>query len=436
MLLVGALGALTLAHGLIRGRRLAWWGAALLLAVAVLAARHGHPWRLTGLGLMLAVLVMQRGRFRAPAPAPQPGTPTQRRVVRTLADRTDADSLAPFATRHDKSYVFSPDGGAAIGYRVVLGTALVGGDPVGNPEQTGAAVAAFLEVCRRHGWRPAVLGATDQAAEEWRRHRLRGLVIGDEAVLDVASFSLRTRRMRNVRQAVSRTSNAGIEVTFGPPNAELERELRPVLHDWLAGRQLRGFSMNLDEMLADRPDTVIGTARTGDGRAVAFARFIWCAGGQTLTLDVAPRHRDAPNGVVERLIVEAVAYARSAGAREVSLNFAALRRVFESDAALSRVAAGLAHIADPWIGIAPLYRFCAKFDPHWRQRSLMLPSWRSIAAVGAAAILTEFRSSTMESGARESGATESGPRRRLPGRRRDPRGPGRPGPARTWWSSR
>jgi len=421
LLLVAAVGALTLAHGLIRGRRLAWWGAALLLAVAVVAARHGHPWRVGALVLILAVLVLQRGRFRAPHPAPEPGTPTQRQAVRTMVDQAASDSLAPFATRQDKSYVFSPDGQAAIGYRVVLGTAVVGGDPVGSPDQIGAAMAVFLDVCKRHGWRPAVLGATDQAAGEWRRHRLRGMVIGDEAVLDVASFSLQTRRMRNVRQAVSRTRNAGVEVTFGPTSAALEQELRPVLDDWLAGRQLRGFSMNLDEMLADRPDTLIGTARTGDGEPVAFARFIRCAGGQTLTLDVAPRRRDAPNGVVERLIVEAVAYARSAGIREVSLNFAAFRRVFESPAALSRVVARLTHIADPWIGIGPLYRFCAKFDPHWRQRSLMMRSWRSIAAVGAAAIMTELRPSTMESERR----------RRLPGRRRDPRGPGRRRPTRT-----
>jgi lysyl-tRNA synthetase class 2 len=393
LLVLGALGVLALGHGLIRGRRLAWWGAALLLIVGGLIALRGHhhPWRLTGLALVLGVLVTVRGRFKAPERAPEPGSPTQRHAVQTMADHADADSLAPFATRQDKSYVFSPDGLAAIGYRVVLGTALVGGDPVGRPEQADAAMAAFIELCQRRGWRPAVLGATDQAADQWRRHRLRGLVIGDEAVLDVATFSLQTRRMRNVRQAVARTHNAGVRVEFGPPSAALERELRPVLDDWLAGRQMRGFSMNLDQMLADRPDTLIAVARTADERPVAFARFVRCAGGSTLTLDVAPRRRDAPNGAVERLIVEAVWYARSAGVREVSLNFAALRRVFESDAALSRAVAGIAHVADPWIGIEPLYRFCAKFDPQWRQRSLMMPSWRSIAAVGAAAILTELR---------------------------------------------
>jgi lysylphosphatidylglycerol synthetase-like protein (DUF2156 family) len=65
--------------------------------------------------------------------------------------------------------------------------------------------------------------------------------------------------------------------------------------------------------------------------------------------------------------------------------------VFESNGVLPRLAAGLAHGADRWIEIRPLYRFCAKFQPQWRERSLMLGSWWSLAAVGAAAIITELR---------------------------------------------
>jgi lysylphosphatidylglycerol synthetase-like protein (DUF2156 family) len=485
--LFGAVGTLTLAHGLARRRRLAWWTTAALLALCLLVALRGHPVRVAGFAVLLALLVVRRADFRsapdprrlrvaarlgmgllalatvwwgwtrlgrgdppdhalsllvevgllamlalalAPAAAPEPGTPTQRAAVGSMANYADADSLAPFATRRDKSYVFSPGGRAAIGYRVVLGTALAGGDPVGLADEAGAAIEAFLDLCRRHGWRPAVLGASDQAVELWRRQGLRGLVVGDEAVLDVGTFSLETRRMRNVRQAVARTHRAGIEVTFGPPTPELELELRPVLDIWLAGRQMRGFSMNLDQLLSGGGGTatLIAAARNADGVPVAFARFALCADGQTLTLDVAPRRPDAPNGVVERIIVEAVAFARASGAREVSLNFAALRRVFESDAKLSRVAVGLAHITDPWIAIAPLYRFCAKFNPQWRQRSLMLPSWFGLAAVGTAAILTELRAATSSGDAKSSGDTLDSGAAQSVGMATNGPGPVRPGP--------
>ena len=95
----------------------------------------------------------------APDPPPAPGTaPTERSAVRRLIQHSEADSLAPFATRLDRSYVFSPPGGAAIGYRVVLGTALCAGDPVGDPAEARLAMTAFLAMCARGGGARACSG--------------------------------------------------------------------------------------------------------------------------------------------------------------------------------------------------------------------------------------------------------------------------------------
>jgi lysyl-tRNA synthetase class 2 len=349
----------------------------------------------TSLGAVLAVLVaaggiVVLGLALAPAAPPPPGSAGQRARVSSLADDAGADSLAPFATRRDKTYVFSPDQRAAIGYRVFFGTALAGGDPVGDPESAGAAVAAFLAICARNGWRPGVLGAGQSMLRHWRRHGMRGLVVGDEAILDAATFNLASRRMRNVRQSVARTRNAGVTVTIGPLTEERARLLRPVLDDWLAGHAERGFAMNLDQVLTPRMDCVVVSAHLPSGEPVAFARFAVCAGGRVLTLDVAPRRGDAPNGVVERLIVEAVGYAREHGAAEVSLNFAGMRRVFEARSRLGRVGMAVLRAFDPWIELGPLYRFCAKFQPTWRPRSLLLRSWSSLGVVGLAALVAEF----------------------------------------------
>ncbi|HEY2669718.1 MAG TPA: phosphatidylglycerol lysyltransferase domain-containing protein [Rugosimonospora sp.] len=326
----------------------------------------------------------------AAAGPPQPANAAQRSSVTALAWHAGADSLAPFATRHDKTYAFSPDGRCAIGYRVFFGTALAGGDPVGHPDSADAAIAEFVATCVRNGWRPAVLGASEPMRARWAGYGLRGLVIGDEAIVHPATFSLASRRMRNVRQAVARTRNAGVGVDIGPLTAHLATSLRPVLDDWLAGRRERGFAMNLDQILVPREDCLVAVASLPSGEPVAFARFAVCAGGRTLTLDVAPRGRRAPNGVVERLIVEMVAYGAANDAEEVSLNFAGLRGVFESSGAAGRVGGVLVRAFDRWIELGPLYRFCAKFQPTWRPRSLLMGSWASLGVVGAAALTAEF----------------------------------------------
>jgi lysyl-tRNA synthetase class 2 len=325
-----------------------------------------------------------------PAKPPRPGSSLDRADVTELAARGNADSLAPFATRADKAYVFSPDRRAAVGYRVLFGTALVGGDPVGSIDSAGAAIKAYIDLCTRHGWRPAVLGASDQMAPLWRQYGMRGLHIGDEAVLAVDDFSLASRRMRNVRQAVNRTRNAGVAVTIGPLTSDLAAELRPVLDQWLGGRRERGFAMNLDSILEPRPDCLFAVAYAPGGEAVAFARFAVCGDGSIYTLDVAPRAVLAPNGVAERMIVEVVDYARAHGAREVSLNFAAFRWVFGAPGALARTSAALLHAFDRWIEIASLNRFCEKFQPRWRARNLLTPSWPQMGWVAAAAVRAEL----------------------------------------------
>lgn len=323
--------------------------------------------------------------------APPPGDRGERERVRALVRHPDSGSLAPFATRADKSYVFSADGDAVIGYRVRFGVALAGGDPVGAAGSAAAAVEAFARLCAVRGWRPAVLGAVASDSELWRRAGVRqGIEIGAEAILEVATFSLTTRRMRNVRQAVRRADNAGVRVEIGALAPALVPRLAPILRDWLRGRLERGFAMNLDRILVPRSDVLMAVAYDATGEPQAFARFAWVAGGRILSLDVAPRRRDAPNGVVERLIAETVDYARAHGTGEVSLNFAGMRRVYAGDSCAARLAQVPLRALDRWIELRSLYRFTEKFHPIWRARELRMRSWLDLVPVATAALTAEF----------------------------------------------
>ena len=366
-------------------------GGAGRVVLADFSTGSPETWRAGVFTLALAIAVIGAVIVAfAPGAPPEPGDLRERASAGALVRHRDADSLAPFVTRADKAYVFSSDRRAVIGYRVLLGTALVGGDPVGAVASAPDAMRAFLTLCARHGWRPAVLGASDEMTLLWRELGLRGMRIGDEAVIRLDEFSLDSRRMRNLRQAVNRTRNAGVRVNIKPLTLEHAAELAPLLADWLHGERERGFAMNLDAILTPRPDCLIATAVNQAGEAVAFARFAIAADGGVYTLDVAPRGRNAPNGVAERMIIEIVDYARAHGGREVSLNFAGLRWIFDSPRLIDRVAATLLHSLDRWIEIGPLNRFCAKFAPQWRARSLLMQSWWEIGWVGAAALRAEL----------------------------------------------
>ncbi|HEY3872939.1 MAG TPA: phosphatidylglycerol lysyltransferase domain-containing protein [Actinocrinis sp.] len=185
---------------------------------------QGTAWLVPGLSLvgglaLIAVLLV----LVAASPPPEPGSPLERSMARTLVAHPDSDTLAPFALRFDKSYVFAPDGRAAIGFRVLAGVMMAGGDPFGARAAWPAAIDAFLAEAEKHGWRPAVLGASAYTRQLWADRGLHAIGIGDEVVIDVAGFSLTGRKLRNVRQAVARTKRAGIETAVFR-EAELSRQ--------------------------------------------------------------------------------------------------------------------------------------------------------------------------------------------------------------------
>lgn len=342
-------------------------------------------------GLLATVLALCTA-----APAPPAASERERAEAARLVDEDDSDTLAPFVLRSDKSYVFSPDRRAVIGYRVLFGVAVAGGDPAGDPRSYPAAVAAFAALAGRAGWRIAVLGARGDLLDLWRPYGMRSIGIGDEVLLDPGEFGLRGRGMRNVRQAVQRTRNAGVttEIVREGDLPEDERaRLRALATEAMGGAEERGFSMNLDDLLTGRHETpVIVIARAGDGTPVGFQRYLPSACGRRLSLDAMRRAAGSPNGLNERMIADVMEYARAHAVHEVSLNFAAFRELFDTAerGPLEQGGYRLIHLLDPMIKVESLYLFNRKFRPRYVPRSVLFPSWLALAAVGAAMLTLEF----------------------------------------------
>lgn len=371
------------------------------------AAFNGPAWQINGLAVLSgAVLLFVLGWLMASAPAPRPGGRAQRAILRAMISHPDSETLAPFALRYDKSYVFSRDGRAAVGYRVLAGMAVAGGDPVGAAESWPDAIAEYTALVEHSGWRAAVLGAGPAARALWEEQGLgRAIGIGDEVVVDTAAFGLEGRAMRNVRQAVRRTERAGLTTEVVPERAldpGLAGQLRRIHREWLgaAGRE-HGFAMNLDAMARGaHPDALVAVAMAPEGYAVAFQRYLpagHAGRNAALSLDVMPRTPLSPNGVNERLIVDLIEYARTHGYPRVSLNFAAFRPLLaqarSAPRELTRTQRGTIRaigLLDPLIQVDSLYRFNDKFRPGWIPRAVLVGSWFDLPRFAIAAFGLEF----------------------------------------------
>ena len=317
----------------------------------------------------------------------------EQRVARALVDAYGSDSLSFFALRRDRSYLFSPSRGAFLAYRVVAGTALVSGDPVGEEAEIDALLEELRRVARARGWRIAVVGASDRHLDRYRRLGLRPIPMGEEAVLRPGEFSLEGRAIRKVRQSVSRLEKAGYRlrvVRAEDADPALRAELDAVSAEWRGDQPERGFSMAIDDLYVH--GTVFAAAADERGRVGGFLHLAPSPAGRGWSLSTMRRRHDVPNGLTEFLIVETLAWAKEEEASELSLNFCALTDFISHDRAttpLRRLLRRALLLADNAFQLERLYAFNRKFFPEWRTRYICVQRLTDLPAVGLAYLHVE-----------------------------------------------
>jgi lysyl-tRNA synthetase class 2 len=336
--------------------------------------------------------------FLRPAePRARLGLADAARVRELLARHGDRDSLGYFALRDDKSVIWSPTGKACVCYRVVSGVMLASGDPIGDPEAWPGAIGPFLDEAARHAWAPAVMGCSELGAEVWcREGNLTALELGDEAVVNVAEFSLAGRSMRNVRQMVNRVAKNGYTAEVRRISDIPQREIDAIVRtadSWRGGGTERGFSMALGRIGAPGDENCVLATATENGVVRAVLQLVpWGTDG--LSLDLMRRDKAAQPGLNDFLIAETIKAAPGLGVKRISLNFAVFRAALERG---ERIGAGpvlkawrsVLIFLSKWFQIESLYKFNAKFCPVWQPRFFVFPSTRDAPRIAVAALEAE-----------------------------------------------
>jgi lysyl-tRNA synthetase class 2 len=326
-----------------------------------------------------------------PVAAPEDGD--RERAV-DLVQEHGSDSLSYFALRRDKSYFFSPSGKSFLAYRLVGGTALVAGDPIGDSAERPDLVAEFVRVAHTKGWRVAVAGASTEALADYVELGFKSIYLGDEAVIRPAEFTLEGRAIRKIRQSVSRLEKCGYVVrvlSTADADEDLRCELRRVSEEWRGNWPERGFTMAMDALFL-YPDTVLAVAVGPDGSVGGFLQLVPSPASEGYSLASMRRRKDTPNGLMEYLITEAVSWAREHAVTELSLNFAVFADFLDADDDASRWSKAFRWVllkGDRLFQLERLHSFNRKFFPHWRRRYFCFERWSDFPLAGLAYLHAE-----------------------------------------------
>jgi len=370
---------------------------ALIVPILALHLTGDEAWspRISEALVILVFAFAGRGLWLWLRPARE-GAPCagERERAAELVQAHGRDSLSYFALRRDKAYFFSPSGRSFLAYRVVGGTALVAGDPIGDAGERLELMREFVRVARTKAWRVAVAGAAAEALAEYAQLGFKSLYLGDEAVIAPAEFSLEGRAIRKVRQSVSRLEKARYRVrvlSVADADAALRREVRAVSEEWRGNWPERGFTMAMDALFL-YPETVLAVAVGPDGHVGGFLQLVPSPASDGYSLASMRRRKDTPNGLTEYLITESVAWARRHHVAEVSLNFAVFADFLRADAdasAATRAFRWLLLKADRLFQVERLHSFNRKFFPRWRRRYFCFERWTDLPLAGLAYLHAE-----------------------------------------------
>ena len=251
------------------------------------------------------------------------------------------------------------------------------GDPVGPDDRLNTVIRLFLERCDDYGGVPVFYEVTPSHLHRYADFGLTFVKLGEEARIDLTSFSLEGGHRSKFRQVVRRLERDGgvfrIVEPAGVP--AIMSELRAVSDDWLAAKAAaeKGFSLGFfhPAYLSRFPVAVIERA----GRIQAFANIWRGPRGCELSVDLMRHHRDAPRDVMEALFVHLTQWGKAQGYRRFSLGMAPLSGFEQSPVApfWNRIGTFLYEHGESVYNFQGLREYKEKFDPIWEPRYLAYP---------------------------------------------------------------
>ncbi len=338
---------------------------------------------------MFAAARVVRGR------APRFVSPTAEaldRVARIVV--ASAECGTNVALLGDKALLFSDSGESFVMYRVQGPSWVALGDPVGRGDELQPLVWRYRELCERFDGRPVFYQVSHRHLPEYVDLGLAPMKIGDEAVVELGTFTLQGPERADVRHNHRRAVKRGLTFEIFPP-AEvpaLLADLRRVSSAWLhqTGAAEQGFCQGYySEPYILRFPT--GVVREG-GKLIAFC-IIWLGAGRSeMSFDLVRYDETAPAEVMDFLIVELIRWAQQQGFRGVNLGVAPLTGLDRHRLAPTWRQAG--HAMFPhgahFDSFQALRRYKERFAPQWHPRYLVAPGGPAIAEtlldVAAAAV--------------------------------------------------
>ncbi len=276
----------------------------------------------------------------------------------------------------DKLFFFNNDG--FLAYKIHKNFAVVLELPVCETNSAKKDLLHdFEKYAKENGLRTFYYRIPEESTEWFTKLRKKTLFIGQEAILNLDTFSLSGSKMHPLRNAINKAKKEGYTFhVYAPPVKDgIIQKLRQVSNEWLnkPGKTETVFSqgMFIPEALKE---TTILTIENNEDKIVAFLNIIPDYAESEGTYDIVRTTNDAPTGIIYFLLTEMFNYFRQQGISKVNLGMVAFTGSEEAKNMAERSMKFALENLKPLNHFKGQYLFKEKFKPEWVKKYLAYDS--------------------------------------------------------------
>lgn len=279
----------------------------------------------------------------------------------------------------DKSLLFHPAGDAFLMYGIEGNSWIVMGDPVGRPELMEELLWQFRERCDEHDANPVFYQVSARYLPLYLELGLIPFKLGEEAMVDLASFDLAGSRLRNLRQSHTKGKREGLtfEVVEASAVAPLLPRLQAVSDAWMQNKmgKEKGFSVGRfdPDYLTLSPAALV----RHEGQIVGFANLWVSDNKESLSIDLMRYSLDSGTApIMDFLFVELLLWGKAQGYARFNLGMAPMSGFNDHPLGSywDRLGNTLFMRGSRFYNFQGLRRYKEKFSPSWEPRYLLCSS--------------------------------------------------------------
>lgn len=306
-------------------------------------------------------------------------TKLDRDRVRNYLNQYGDNPISYVAIEEDKRYFFSSAVEGAIAYVIASGVAVCAGDPVCKEEDAPILLGEFETFCRRNDLDICFCQVTDRFLPVMKLLGFGILKYGEEAMFQLQSYSVAGGKAAKVRQAINNANRENIEVYEYKPlvakDKELESSIMEVSREWLSIKKSSELSFMLGSVGLDNPmDRRYFVAIDNNHEVQGFVVFTPFMKQTGYYADVTRRRKNAPIGVMEKIIITAFDVMKAEGLQWGSLGLAPLANISETEGKKPLINTMLEYIYENlnnFYGFKTLHQYKKKYNPtSWEPRYL------------------------------------------------------------------